>query len=173
MRRFLILVPLVALTACGDDSSNPDGGGPDGSTTDGGGSDGTTTTDGGDGGVINVGQSVLMRNNHMNRDGLYVQSAFTTAAIATLKRDATFDGTIAGDAYAQPLYFEKGPGGKAIVIATTEDNQVTALDATTGAVVWGVTLILITPRFESAGVAGVTLILITPRFESAGVARVV
>jgi hypothetical protein len=145
-RRFLryalpALVPLAAFLRCGGgDNTNADGGGPDGSTTDGPviGPDGGPVPDGGgDGGpVVDVGDSVLMRNNHINRDGLYTQPTFTTAGIATLKRDSAFDGTISGNAYAQPLFFDKGPNGKSIVIATTENNQVTALDADTGAVVW-------------------------------------
>ncbi len=68
-------------------------------------------------------------HNHESRDGLYVDSAFTQSAAADLTRDLNFDGTIVGNVYAQPLYLENGPGGRAMVIAATESNNVYALDA--------------------------------------------
>ena len=37
-----------------------------------------------------------------------------------------------GNVYAQPLYIEGGPSGKAMVIAVTESNNVYALDAVDG-----------------------------------------
>ena len=40
-----------------------------------------------------------------------------------------------GNVYAQPLYIEGGPSGP-VVIAVTESNNVYALNATTGAIVW-------------------------------------
>ena len=54
----------------------------------------------------------------------------------TLKRDTNFNGTIAGNVYAQPLYIEGGPGGWAMIIAVTESNNVYALDAANGSVIW-------------------------------------
>jgi hypothetical protein len=83
-------------------------------------------------GAVNVTQ----HHNHGSRDGLYIDSAFTGAAAAGLKRDLAFDGTIRGNVYAQPLYIEGGPGGKALIIAVTESNYVYALDALSGGVVW-------------------------------------
>jgi outer membrane protein assembly factor BamB len=47
-----------------------------------------------------------------------------------------FNGTISGNVYAQPLYIEGGPSGRARVIVTTESNNVYALDAITGTVIW-------------------------------------
>src|SRR5246500_3571647 len=75
-------------------------------------------------------------HNHASRDGLYVDSAFTQSAAANLTRDLNFDGTIVGNVYAQPLYVENGPGGKAMVIVATESNNVYALDAVDGSVIW-------------------------------------
>ena len=40
-----------------------------------------------------------------------------------------------GNVYAQPLYIEGGPSGP-VVIAVTESNNVYALNATTGAIIW-------------------------------------
>jgi len=79
--------------------------------------------------------NVTQHHNHDNRDGLYVDSAFTQAAAANLVRDTNFNGTIVGNVYAQPLYIEDGPSGP-VVIAVTESNNVYALNATTGAIVW-------------------------------------
>jgi PQQ enzyme repeat len=83
------------------------------------------------GGQVNVTQ----HHNHDSRDGLYVDPAFTQNAAAGLTRDLGFDGTISGNIYAQPLYVEGGPNGPMIIVAT-ESNNVYALDATTGTMIW-------------------------------------
>jgi hypothetical protein len=80
--------------------------------------------------------NVIQYHNHASRDGLYIDSAFTPAAAANLTRDLNFDGTISGEVYAQPLYIEGGPGGRAKVIAVTESNNVYALDAVDGSIIW-------------------------------------
>src|SRR6185369_8191827 len=79
--------------------------------------------------------NVTQEHNNLSRDGLYIDSAFTPAAAAGLTRDLNFDGTIVGNVYAQPLYIEGGPSGP-MVIAVTESNNVYALNATTGTVIW-------------------------------------
>src|SRR5439155_9786675 len=68
--------------------------------------------------------------------GLYIDSAFTFDAAAKLARDLNFDGTIVGDVYAQPLYVDSGPGNRPTVIAVTEYNNVYALDAIDGSIIW-------------------------------------
>jgi hypothetical protein len=83
-------------------------------------------------GAVNVTQ----HHNHLSRDGLYIDPAFTTALAADLTRDTAFNGSIIGDVYAQPLYIEGGPRGRAVIIAVTESNDVFALDATSGDIVW-------------------------------------
>src|SRR6267378_1513603 len=80
--------------------------------------------------------NVTQFHNHDSRDGLYVDSAFTQSAAANLVRDLNFDGTIVGDVYAQPLYIDNGPGGRPTIIAATESNNVYALDAVDGSVIW-------------------------------------
>ena len=57
-------------------------------------------------------------------------------AAANLARDLNFDGTISGLVYAQPLYIDNGPGGRPTIIAVTESNNVYALDAVDGSVMW-------------------------------------
>ena len=79
--------------------------------------------------------NVTQEHNNPSRDGVYVDAAFTPSAAANLTRDLNFDGTISGNVYAQPLYIEGGPNGP-MVIAVTESNNVYALNATTGTVIW-------------------------------------
>jgi hypothetical protein len=86
--------------------------------------------------TLHGGVNVTQHHNHENRDGLYIEPGFTQAAAASLKRDLSFTGTIAGNVYAQPLYIEDGPGGAAMVIVVTESNNVYALDAATGKILW-------------------------------------
>ena len=80
--------------------------------------------------------NVTQEHNHLSRDGLYIDSAFTRTAAANLRRDLNFNGTISGSVYAQPLYIENGPNGAAMVIVVTESNRVYALNANTGTVIW-------------------------------------
>src|SRR5213596_3389403 len=79
--------------------------------------------------------NVTQEHNNPSRDGVYIDAAFTPSAAANLTRDLNFDGTISGNVYAQPLYIEGGPSGP-MIIAVTEFNNVYALNATTGAVIW-------------------------------------
>ena len=80
--------------------------------------------------------NVTQHHNHYTRDGLYVDPAFTVAACSNLTRDLSFNGTISGNVYAQPLYIEGGPSGLAMVIAVTESNNVYALNAANGQIIW-------------------------------------
>src|SRR5438067_12751799 len=80
--------------------------------------------------------NVTQFHNHESRDGLYIDSAFTQSAAVNLTRDLNFDGAIVGNVYAQPLYIEGGPGGKAMIIVATESNNVYALDAGNGTIIW-------------------------------------
>jgi hypothetical protein len=85
---------------------------------------------------VNAQVNVTQEHNHLSRDGLYIDSAFTRSAAANVTRDLNFKGTISGNVYAQPLYIEGGPSGRARVIVVTESNDVYALDAITGTVIW-------------------------------------
>src|SRR5213596_2878463 len=79
--------------------------------------------------------NVTQYHNHISRDGLYIDSAFTQSAAANLTRELNFAGTIVGNVYAQPLYIEGGPSGP-MVIAVTESNNVYALNAVNGTIIW-------------------------------------
>jgi hypothetical protein len=83
----------------------------------------------------NASVNVTQHHNHDSRDGLYIDPAFTPTNAANLARDTNFNGAITGSVYAQPLYIEDGPAGP-MVIAVTESNNVYALDAVTGNVIW-------------------------------------
>ena len=85
--------------------------------------------------AANAQVNVTQKNNNLSRDGLYIDSAFTPGTAANLVRDLNFDGTIAGNVHAQPLYIEGGPNGP-MIIAVTASNNVYALNATSGAVIW-------------------------------------
>jgi outer membrane protein assembly factor BamB len=79
--------------------------------------------------------NVTQEHNNPSRDGVYIDGGFTLSAAANLTRDMNFNGTISGNVYAQPLYIEGGPNGP-MIIAVTESNNVYALNATTGTVIW-------------------------------------
>jgi hypothetical protein len=79
--------------------------------------------------------NVTQKNNNLSRDGLYIDPAFTLANAANLTRDLNFDGTIVGNVHAQPLYIEGGPNGP-MIIAVTASNNVYALDAVDGSIIW-------------------------------------
>jgi hypothetical protein len=114
--------------------------------------------------------NVLQYHNHGSRDGLYVDSAFTQSAAANLTRDLNFDGTIAGSVSAQPLYIEGGPSGP-IVIAVTESNNVYALDASRGTVIWHRNMgdpvmgsdLHCPPEFDPAGITGTPIVDLSSR----------
>jgi outer membrane protein assembly factor BamB len=80
--------------------------------------------------------NVTQFHNNPTRDGLHIDSAFTQGAAANLTRDLNFNGAITGAVYAQPLYIDSGPGGRPTIIAVTESNNVYALDAVDGSVIW-------------------------------------
>jgi hypothetical protein len=79
--------------------------------------------------------NVTQEHNNPSRDGVYIDAGFTPSAAANLTRNLSFNGTISGAVYAQPLYIEGGPNGP-MIIAVTELNNVYALDATTGLPIW-------------------------------------
>jgi len=104
------------------------------------GGSGTTGTGGSMGTAGSTGStgSVLERNNHPSRDGLFLQPSITKAAAmgAAKTKDAAFAATFTGNMWASPLYAANGPGGKGVFIAVTTGNDVVALDETDGHVVW-------------------------------------
>jgi hypothetical protein len=89
---------------------------------------------GADGGTTTA--FVLEHHNHPNRDGVYVDSRLTKAAIGTMHIDPGFSAATTGATYAQPLFMSNGPQGKDTVFVVTENDDVFALDAASGAQLW-------------------------------------
>ena len=87
-------------------------------------------------GLADAQVNVTQFHNHASRDGPYIDPAFTQSAAANLTRDLNFDGTVVGNVYAQPLYIEGGPGRNAMIIVATESNNVYALEAIDGTIIW-------------------------------------
>jgi hypothetical protein len=85
--------------------------------------------------AANAQVNVTQKNNNPSRDGLYIDAAFTPANAANLVRDLNFNGTIVGNVHAQPLYIEGGPNGPMIIVVTASNN-IYALNASTGTVIW-------------------------------------
>jgi outer membrane protein assembly factor BamB len=79
--------------------------------------------------------NVTQKNNNLSWDGLYIDAAFTPGNVANLTRDLNFNGAIVGNVHAQPLYIEGGPDGPMVIVATASNN-VYALDATDGSIIW-------------------------------------
>lgn len=94
----------------------------------------SSKSSGGGGGA--TGNSVLERNNHPSRDGHFVQPLLTHTAAAKMSADTGFTPSYTGSMWASPLYIENGPGGKGAFMAVTTNNDVLALDETTGATLW-------------------------------------
>jgi outer membrane protein assembly factor BamB len=83
------------------------------------------------------GAAVLQYHKHASRDGLYVEPALTQAAARRFHRDLTFDAPLSGPTYAQPLFWAAtGPTDRDLLVVATEQNQVYAFDAASGATVW-------------------------------------
>jgi len=113
--------------------------------------------------------NVTQEHNNPSRDGVYIDSAFTPSAAANLTRDLGFNGAISGNVYAQPLYIEGGPNGP-MIIAVTESNNVYALNATTGTVIWQVNLGAPVPlsdlfcgNIDPVGITGTPVVDLTSR----------
>jgi outer membrane protein assembly factor BamB len=77
-----------------------------------------------------------------SRDSLYVDSAFTKANLAAIQAagglmpDLSFAPRITGNVYASPLFLENGLNGKDVLFIATEENNVYAIDAAAGTVLW-------------------------------------
>ncbi len=123
---WLLLLSFTAIAffpRCGGDGGASDGG------------DGGVEASGGDSGP-NLGASVIQHHDHDDRDGVFVDAKLTKTAAAGMHLDTTFQASLAGETYAQPLFVDGALGGKDALIVATEENVVYALDAATGAAIW-------------------------------------
>ncbi len=81
-------------------------------------------------------RSVTTYHGDAARSGHYVVPDLTWDRARAMHRDPRFHGVIAGHVYAQPLYWRPSASGPGLLIVATEDDDVYALDAETGAEVW-------------------------------------
>ena len=79
---------------------------------------------------------VLERNKRASRDGHFVQPTLTKANAAKFAKDADFAAAFDGKMWASPLYVGAGPDGHGAFFAVTTNNDVFALDETTGSQLW-------------------------------------
>ncbi|MGO9066114.1 MAG: PQQ-binding-like beta-propeller repeat protein [Myxococcaceae bacterium] len=126
----------------GDAGTTDAGGNPDAGTPDAGASSDAGTPDAGtlpDGGAV---LAITTFGVDGSRASLYTDPAFTKANLAAiqaaggLKPDTGFAPTIVGKVYASPLFLENGLNGKDVLFIATEQNNVYAIDAAAGAVLW-------------------------------------
>ncbi len=86
-------------------------------------------------------ESVITYHGAADRSGLYVAPTLTWTKAASVRLDAGFQATVDGKVYGQPLYWiPPAGGGAARIIVATEKNFVYALDASTGAQIWEMSL---------------------------------
>ena len=78
--------------------------------------------------------SVLEHHNGPSRNGLYTHSSFTHATASTIH--LALSTPISGVVNAQPLFVDGQGAGPDMVLVATMQNQVFAINASTGAVIW-------------------------------------
>ncbi len=79
--------------------------------------------------------SVSTYHAALDRAGRYVVPGLTYERARGLHLDASFHAAFQGHVYAQPLLWRR-PGSDGVLIIATEEDEVFALDAKTGAQVW-------------------------------------
>jgi hypothetical protein len=81
-------------------------------------------------------QSVLTYHGALDRAGRYVVPGLTYDRARGLRLDPSFHPAFRGKVYAQPLLWCPLGSGESELIVATEDNEVLALDARSGAQIW-------------------------------------
>jgi outer membrane protein assembly factor BamB len=81
-------------------------------------------------------QSVLTYHGALDRAGRYVVPGLTYERARGLRLDASFHAAFQGKVYAQPLFWRRPGSSEGELIIATEDNEVFALDAQSGAQIW-------------------------------------
>ena len=82
--------------------------------------------------------SVLEYQGSATREGHFVSPQLTRNAVAHLQADPGFQMSVnlEGPFFAQPLYVENGSHGKNILLLASEKNQIYAIDADSGQLLW-------------------------------------
>ncbi len=81
-------------------------------------------------------QSVLTYHGALDRAGRYVVPGLTYERARGLRLDDSFHVGFQGKVYAQPLLWRRPGSSEGELIVATEDNEVFALDAHGGALIW-------------------------------------
>ncbi len=80
--------------------------------------------------------SVLTYHGSLDRSGRYVVPGLTYERARGLHLDASFHAAYRGGVYAQPLFWERPNSGGGVLIVATDQDEVHAIDAKTGAQIW-------------------------------------
>jgi outer membrane protein assembly factor BamB len=81
-------------------------------------------------------QSALTYHGALDRAGRYVVPGLTYERARSLRLDASFQAAFEGHVYAQPLLWRRPGSGAGLLIVATEEDEVYALDARSGAQIW-------------------------------------
>jgi hypothetical protein len=81
-------------------------------------------------------QSVLTYHDAVDRSGGYIAPGLTYERARGLRLDPSFHAAFDGKVYAQPLLWRRPGSSESELIVATEDNEVFALDAQSGAQIW-------------------------------------
>ncbi|HKN29296.1 MAG TPA: PQQ-binding-like beta-propeller repeat protein [Roseiarcus sp.] len=81
-------------------------------------------------------QSVLTYHGALDRAGRYVVPGLTYERARGLHLDPSFHPAFQGHVYAQPLLWRRPGSGQGVLIVATEEDEVFAFDAKSGAQIW-------------------------------------
>jgi outer membrane protein assembly factor BamB len=91
-------------------------------------------------GAARADSSVLTYHGALDRSGRYVVPDLTYERARGLHLDASFHATFRGGVYAQPLLWRQPGSGAGVLIVATDQDEVYAIDAQSGAQIWERTL---------------------------------
>jgi hypothetical protein len=80
--------------------------------------------------------SVLTFHGSADRKGNFIVPGLTWQRAKSLHMDEKFHARVAGNVYAQPLHWRAAGSSSGMLLVATEENNVHALDATTGNTIW-------------------------------------
>jgi outer membrane protein assembly factor BamB len=83
-----------------------------------------------------VQDNVLTYHGSADRSGAFVVPGLTWQRAKSLHVDEKFRARVAGNVYAQPLYWRAPGSNRGLLLVATEENTVQALDAATGDEIW-------------------------------------
>jgi hypothetical protein len=80
--------------------------------------------------------NVLTYHGSPDRRGNFIVPGLTWQQAKSLHLDEKFHARVAGNVYAQPLHWRAAGSNSGVLLVATEENNVQALDATTGDAIW-------------------------------------